>query len=69
MDVSIHEASFFFMQPLIAVVFPGGGLRFRADLHDSFVVNTYSGGFLLGKKNNNKSYPTQDSFKRKKNFP
>lgn len=36
--------------PLIAVFFPEGGLRFRADLQDSFVVNTYSGGFLHEKK-------------------
>lgn len=53
--------------PLIAVFFPEGGLRFRADLQDSFVVNTYSGGFLHEKKKE-KSHPAQDSFKRK-NFP
>lgn len=39
--------------PLIAAFFPEGGLRFRADLQDSFVVNTYSGGFLHEKKKRN----------------
>lgn len=53
--------------PLIAVFSPEGGLRFRADLHDSFVVNTYSGGFLLGKKKE-RNLPQLKISLKEKNF-